>query len=109
MDKTGSSGIAGELQVELSGHRLPKQGPADAARSATLREQSNGANSSIASTPLSTARILVVDDEIEIADSLAEFLIRKEGYRVDIVHDGGIFDKVLAGRANLGHTHALIA
>lgn len=88
MDKTGSSGIAGELQVELSGHRLPKHGPADAAHSATLREQSNGANSSIASTPLSTARILVVDDEIEIADSLAEFLIRKEGYRVDIVHDG---------------------
>jgi len=35
-----------------------------------------------------TARILVVDDEVEIADSLAEFLIRKEGYRVEIVHDG---------------------
>jgi len=36
----------------------------------------------------STARILVVDDEVEIADSLAEFLIRKEGFRVEIVHDG---------------------
>ncbi len=36
-----------------------------------------------------TARILVVDDEEEIADSLAEFLVRKEGFRVDIVHDGG--------------------
>lgn len=35
-----------------------------------------------------TARILVVDDEEEIADSLAEFLVRKEGFRVDIVHDG---------------------
>jgi DNA-binding response OmpR family regulator len=35
-----------------------------------------------------TARILVVDDEIEIADSLAEFLRRKEGFRVEIVHDG---------------------
>ena len=35
-----------------------------------------------------TARILVVDDEEEIADSLAEFLVRKEGFQVDIVHDG---------------------
>lgn len=38
--------------------------------------------------PSDTTRILVVDDEIDIADSLAEFLIRKEGYRVEIVHDG---------------------
>jgi CheY-like chemotaxis protein len=38
--------------------------------------------------PWTTARILVVDDEIEIADSLAEFLMRKEGFQVEIVHDG---------------------
>jgi two-component system, NtrC family, sensor kinase len=35
-----------------------------------------------------TARILVVDDEIEIAESLADFLIRKEGYSVTITRDG---------------------
>ena len=34
------------------------------------------------------ARILVVDDEVDIADSLSEFLTRKEGYRVEIVQDG---------------------
>jgi two-component system NtrC family sensor kinase len=34
------------------------------------------------------ARILVVDDEIEIAESLADFLIRKEGFQVKIAHDG---------------------
>lgn len=34
------------------------------------------------------ARILVVDDESEIAESLADFLIRKEGFQVHIAHDG---------------------
>ena len=34
------------------------------------------------------ARILVVDDEIEIAESLADFLMRKEGFQVKISHDG---------------------
>lgn len=33
-------------------------------------------------------RILVVDDEPEIAESLADFLIRKEGYHIDIVENG---------------------
>jgi two-component system NtrC family sensor kinase len=37
------------------------------------------------STP---ARILVVDDEPEIAESLAELLTRKEGYQVAIARDG---------------------
>jgi two-component system NtrC family sensor kinase len=36
----------------------------------------------------SSARILVVDDEYDIAVSLAEFLTRKEGYQVEIVHNG---------------------
>jgi two-component system, NtrC family, sensor kinase len=35
-----------------------------------------------------SARILVVDDEIEIAESLADFLIRREGYSVTITRDG---------------------
>ena len=34
------------------------------------------------------ARILVVDDESEIAESLADFLIRKEGFQVRIASDG---------------------
>ena len=34
------------------------------------------------------ARILVVDDESEIAESLADFLIRKEGFQVRIAPDG---------------------
>jgi len=33
-------------------------------------------------------RILVVDDESEIAESLADFLVRKEGFQVQIAHDG---------------------
>ena len=32
--------------------------------------------------------ILVVDDEPEIADSLAEFLAKTEGYRVTVAVDG---------------------
>lgn len=35
-----------------------------------------------------TSHILVVDDEIDVAESLAEFLLRKEGYKIDITHDG---------------------
>ena len=34
------------------------------------------------------ARILVVDDEIEIAESLTDFLMRKEGFQVKMAHDG---------------------
>jgi two-component system NtrC family sensor kinase len=34
------------------------------------------------------AHILVVDDEPDIAGSLADFLMRKEGYRVSVVGDG---------------------
>lgn len=35
-----------------------------------------------------TTRILVVDDEPEIAESLSGFLFRKEGYHVDVVSNG---------------------
>ncbi|MCA9969869.1 MAG: response regulator [Anaerolineales bacterium] len=35
-----------------------------------------------------TARLLVVDDEPEIAASLADFLIKKEGYQVTLAHNG---------------------
>ena len=37
---------------------------------------------------ISPVRILVVDDEPDIADSLSEFLSRKEGYTVAIARDG---------------------
>ncbi len=35
-----------------------------------------------------TSRILVVDDETDVAESLAEFLQRKEGYKIDVTHSG---------------------
>ncbi len=38
--------------------------------------------------PSASARILVVDDETEIAESLSDFLTRKEGFSVEIAHDG---------------------
>ncbi|NIR39013.1 MAG: response regulator transcription factor, partial [Actinobacteria bacterium] len=38
-------------------------------------------------------RILVVDDEVELADAVARGL-RREGYAVDVAHDGeGALDK----------------
>ncbi|MFL7839659.1 MAG: response regulator [Candidatus Promineifilaceae bacterium] len=40
------------------------------------------------SSNLLATRILVVDDEPEIAESLSGFLFRKEGYHVDVVSDG---------------------
>jgi two-component system NtrC family sensor kinase len=44
----------------------------------------------LANTPesRSTAHILVVDDEPEIAESLADFLIKKEGYTISLAGDG---------------------
>ena len=42
----------------------------------------------VTSSKSNVARILVVDDDLDIAESLAEFLIRNEGYLVEIVHDG---------------------
>ncbi len=40
-------------------------------------------------TPLPTqAHLLVVDDEPEIAESLADFLVKKEGYRISLARDG---------------------
>jgi two-component system NtrC family sensor kinase len=40
-------------------------------------------------SPLDSApHILVVDDEPEIAESLADFLVRKEGFRVSVVGNG---------------------
>ena len=38
--------------------------------------------------PSASARILVVDDETERAESLSDFLTRKEGFSVEIAHDG---------------------
>ncbi len=34
------------------------------------------------------AHLLVVDDEPEIAESLADFLVKKEGYRISLARDG---------------------
>lgn len=40
-------------------------------------------------SPLPTqAHLLVVDDEPEIAESLADFLVKKEGYRISLARDG---------------------
>ncbi|RMG97185.1 MAG: response regulator [Chloroflexi bacterium] len=35
-----------------------------------------------------TAHILVVDDEPEIAESLSDFLTKREGYTISVAHDG---------------------
>lgn len=86
MDRT-VSGETGERLAELTGRSLPANGGIDA----TVRARDSGPRQGATATipkAAETARILVVDDEIEIADSLAEFLMRKEGYRVEIVHDG---------------------
>ena len=39
-------------------------------------------------SPSPTTHVLVVDDEPEIAESLADYLIKREGYTVSIVDDG---------------------
>ncbi len=67
--------------MELSGHARPETKAAEPA----LRSRDSGERHTATAA---TARILVVDDEVDIADSLAEFLTRKEGYRVEIVQDG---------------------
>ena len=42
-------------------------------------------------------RILLVDDEVELADSLAQ-LFGREGYAVDVVYDGGRALEMLGGQ-----------
>ncbi len=84
MDRT-VGGEAGERLAEL-----PERSPlANGGTGTSLKTRDSEPRlSGNIPTAADTARILVVDDEIEIADSLAEFLTRKEGYRVEIVHDG---------------------
>lgn len=84
MDKTADS----EAIEHLDGHSLPGNGAYERVAVVPPIEHVAAASSSVPSQSISSARILVVDDEIEIADSLAEFLVRKEGFRVEIVHDG---------------------
>lgn len=85
-------GPTGERVIALSD--LPKPNPGEGKPAGrVIDDSSRKPLTSQPSTPppassSSAARILVVDDEVEIADSLAEFLIRREGYRVEIVHDG---------------------
>lgn len=74
-------GEAGEQVIELTGPPPP-----DTQAAPLFRPRIEGDRGPAATT--ATARILVVDDELDIAESLAEFLTRKEGYRVEIVQDG---------------------
>ena len=74
-------GEAGEQLLAHSGHAAVENKAAEPAP--RLRDSGERA----AVNP-AAARILVVDDEVDIADSLSEFLTRKEGYRVEIVQDG---------------------
>ena len=74
-------GKAGEQLLAHSGHAAVENKAAEPAP--RLRDSGERA----AVNP-AAARILVVDDEVDIADSLSEFLTRKEGYRVEIVQDG---------------------
>lgn len=52
------------------------------------------------SPPAAPAHILVVDDEPEIAESLADFLVKKEGYRISLARNGE--EAVAFLRATLG-------
>jgi two-component system NtrC family sensor kinase len=74
-------GEAGQQLLELASPTASEQRAAP-----PIRPRNDGERSQAAAP--ATARILVVDDEIDIAESLAEFLSRKEGYRVEIVQDG---------------------
>ena len=85
-------GAAGKRLIELSDQAAPDL-DIDKPAGVIVDEHSRPPLTPRIPTPppaesLATARILVVDDEVEIANSLAEFLIRKEGFRVEIVHDG---------------------
>ena len=86
MDRIG--GGIGEQLIERAG-RLPRaESAADLAAEALLAERLGDARPLPPPDRTSPARILVVDDELEIAESLAEFLTRKEGFRVEIVNNG---------------------
>ncbi len=103
MDKT----IGTEVEERLTGpsaQKRPGNGTGGTATGPPKGRPVGGAFPAPISSQ-SAARILVVDDEIEIADSLAEFLIRKEGFQVDIVHDGqeaiSFLEKSIGGLAEI--------
>lgn len=103
MDKT----IGTEVEERLIGPSARKRVDNGTGVTATglPKGRPAGGASPVPMSSQSTARILVVDDEIEIADSLAEFLIRKEGFQVDIVHDGqeaiSFLEKSIGGLAEI--------
>ena len=103
MDKT----IGTEVEERLIGPSAQKRADNGTGGTATglPKGRPAGGASPVSMSSQSTARILVVDDEIEIADSLAEFLIRKEGFQVDIVHDGqeaiAFLEKSIGGLAEI--------
>ena len=86
MDRTIGT-EAEERVIELPAQVRPGNGTGESGNGFS-RERPAGVMTPVPVSPRAAARILVVDDEIEIADSLAEFLVRKEGFQVDIVHDG---------------------
>lgn len=87
MDNTAAGEAVDQLS-RLDGHPQPGNGTIESTPPLSTREQTTLFARPEPGQVISSARILVVDDEVEIADSLAEFLVRKEGFRVEIVHNG---------------------
>lgn len=87
MDNTAAGEAVDQLS-RLDGHPQPGNGTIESTPPLSTREQTTLFARPEPGQEISSARILVVDDEVEIADSLAEFLVRKEGFRVEIVHNG---------------------
>ncbi len=87
MDNTAAGEAVDQLS-RLDGHPQPGNGTIESRPPLSTREQTTLFARPEPGQVISSARILVVDDEVEIADSLAEFLVRKEGFRVEIVHNG---------------------
>lgn len=89
MDNTAAGEAVDQLS-RLDGHPQPGNGTIESTPPLSTREQTTLFARPEPGQVISSARILVVDDEVEIADSLAEFLVRKEGFRVEIVHNGHV-------------------
>jgi len=89
VDNTAAGEAVDQLS-RLDGHPQPGNGTIESTPPLSTREQTTLFARPEPGQVISSARILVVDDEVEIADSLAEFLVRKEGFRVEIVHNGHV-------------------
>ncbi|MBI2372809.1 MAG: response regulator [Deltaproteobacteria bacterium] len=87
--------------TKRSGSRKPAKATTSSAPVKTAKKATSEKPAKVASPTLSTIKLLVVDDEVEVLDLLVPFL-KKRGYAVSQAEDGDqALEKILTERPNV--------